>query len=48
MKVGEQVAGGKERISLEKSRKALARYGLDKEVDHMYLLNFPAEWQGGC
>ena len=26
MKVGEQVAGGKERISLEKSRKALARY----------------------
>ena len=43
MKVGEQVAGGKERISLEKSRKALARYGLDKEVDHMY----PFELSGG-
>ena len=40
---GEQVAGGKERISLEKSRKALARYGLDKEVDHMY----PFELSGG-
>ena len=43
MKVGEQVAGGTERISLEKSRKALARYGLDKEVDHMY----PFELSGG-
>ena len=43
MKVGEQVAGGKERISLEKSRKALARYGLDKEVDNMY----PFELSGG-
>ena len=36
MKVGEQVAGGKERASLEKGRKALGRYGLDKEVDQMY------------
>ena len=43
MKVGEQVAGGKDRISLEKSRKALARYGLDKEVDNMY----PFELSGG-
>jgi peptide/nickel transport system ATP-binding protein len=43
MKVGEQVAGGKDRISLEKSRKALTRYGLDKEVDNMY----PFELSGG-
>ena len=43
MKVGEQVAGGKDRISLEESRKALARYGLDKEVDNMY----PFELSGG-
>ena len=43
MKVGEQVAGGKERASLEKGRKALGRYGLDKEVDQMY----PFELSGG-
>ncbi len=43
MKVGEQVAGGKDRIGLEKSRKALTRYGLDKEVDNMY----PFELSGG-
>ncbi len=43
MKVGEQVAGGKDRISLEKSRKVLTRYGLDKEVDNMY----PFELSGG-
>ena len=43
MKVGEQVAGGKERTSLEKGRKALGRYGLDKEVDQMY----PFELSGG-
>ena len=47
MKVGEQVAGGKERISWKKPE-GTGRYGLDKEVDHMYPLNFPAEWQGGC
>lgn len=48
MKVGEQVAGGKERISLEKSRKALAGMALIKKWIICILLNFPAEWQGGC
>ncbi len=43
MKVGEQVAGAKDRKSLEKGRRALERYGLDKEVDNMY----PFELSGG-
>ena len=43
MKVGEQVAGGKEQSSLEKGRRALERYGLGKEVDYMY----PFELSGG-
>lgn len=48
MKVGEQVAGGKERISLEKAGRHWHGMALIKKWIICILLNFPAEWQGGC
>lgn len=48
MKVGEQVAGGKERISLEKAGRHWPGMALIKKWIICILLNFPAEWQGGC